>query len=96
VAGDIFRAFVSMSGIYQAELALGFEVEDQSGAIGEVTAVIRAHSGRIVSILSGYERSPQGFLEVFIRAKDVKDEEALIKELKNKFKVTYVIHDKVD
>jgi len=94
--GDIFRAFVSMSGIYQAELALGFEVEDRSGAIGEVTAVIRAHGGRIVSILSGYERAPKGFLEVFIRAKDVKDEEALIKELQNKFKVTYMIHDKVD
>ncbi len=94
--GDIFRAFVSMSGIYQAELALGFEVEDRSGAIGEITAVIRAHGGRIASILSGYERSPEGFLEVFIRAKDVKDEEALFKELEGKFKVTYRIHDKVD
>jgi acetoin utilization protein AcuB len=94
--GDIFRAFVSMSGIYQAELALGFEVEDRSGAIGEVTAVIRAHGGRIASILSGYGRVPEGFLEVFIRAKDVKDEEALIKELESKFKVNYWIHDKVD
>ena len=94
--GDIFRAFVSMSGIYQAELALGFEVEDRSGAIGEVTAVIRDHDGRIVSILSGYERSPKGFLEVFIRAKDVSDEEALRKDLESKFKVTYWIHDKVD
>jgi acetoin utilization protein AcuB len=94
--GDIFRAFVSMSGIYQAELALGFEVEDRSGAIGEVTAVIRAHGGRIASILTGYERAPEGFLEVFIRAKDVKDEETLIKDLEGKFKVTYRIHDKVD
>jgi len=94
--GDIFRAFVSMSGIYQAELALGFELEDRSGAIAEVTTVIRAHGGRIVSILSGYERVPEGFLEVFIRAKDVRDEEALKKELESKFKITYWIHDKVD
>jgi acetoin utilization protein AcuB len=94
--GDIFRAFVSISGIYQAELALGVEVEDRSGAIAEVTTVIRAHGGRIVSILSGYERAPQGFLEVFIRAKDVRDEEALKKELESKFKITYWIHDKVD
>ena len=94
--GDVFRAFVSMSGIYQAELAMGFELEDRSGAIGEVTSVIRAHNGRIVSILSGYERAPKGFLEVFIRAKDVRDEEALLKELESKFKVLYRIHDRVD
>lgn len=94
--GDVFRAFVSMSGIYQAELAMGFELEDRSGAIGEVTAVIRAHGGRIASILSGYERAPKGFLEVFIRAKDLKDEEALLKDLESKFKVLYRIHDRVD
>jgi acetoin utilization protein AcuB len=94
--GDVFRTFVSISGIYQAELALGFELEDRSGAIGEVTSVIRAHGGRIASILSGYEHAPKGFLEVYIRAKDVRDEEALVKELMSKFKVLYRIHDKVD
>ena len=47
--GDIFQAFVSFSGIHHGALALGFELEDRSGSIKEVTDVIRAHGGRIPS-----------------------------------------------
>jgi len=94
--GDIFRAFVSISGIRQAELAMGFELEDRPGSIAEVTNAIRAHGGRIASILTGYEDAPTGFRQVYIRAKEVKDEGALFKELESKYKVLYRIHDKVD
>jgi acetoin utilization protein AcuB len=94
--GDIFRAFVSISGIHQARLALGFELEDRPGSIAEVTNAIRAHGGRIASILTGYEDAPAGFRHVYIRAKEVKDEGALFKELESKYKVLYRIHDKVD
>lgn len=94
--GDIFRAFVSISGIYQAGLAIGFELEDRAGSIGQVTNVIRAHGGRIVSILTGYELAPEGFRHVYIRAKDISDEKALFKELEGKYKIIYRIHDQVD
>ncbi|MBM4274859.1 MAG: CBS domain-containing protein [Deltaproteobacteria bacterium] len=94
--GDIFRAFVSISGIHQAELAIGFELEDRPGTIGAVSNVIRAHGGRLASILTGYEKAPPGHRRVFIRARDVKDEEALHKELQSKFKVLYFTHDKVE
>jgi acetoin utilization protein AcuB len=94
--GDIFRAFVSISGIYQAELAMGFELPDSPGSIKEVTDTIRSHGGRIASILTGYERAPQGFRQVFIRAKEVKDEEAMQKELVGKFKVLYYLHDRAE
>jgi acetoin utilization protein AcuB len=94
--GDIFRAFVSVSGIKQAELAFGFELEDRPGAIKSVTDVIRAHGGRIASILTSYDQAPQGFGHVFIRAKEVKDEKALLKELQAKHKVLYCIHENLD
>jgi acetoin utilization protein AcuB len=94
--GDIFRTFVSISGIYQAELALGFELEDRPGSIAEVTSVIRAHGGRIASILTGYEDATPGFRHVYIRAKEVKDEESMFKELESNYKVLYRIHDKMD
>ena len=94
--GDIFRAFVAVSGIQQAELAIGFELADQPGAIKVVTDVIRAHGGRIASILTAYEGAPEGFGQVFIRAKDIKDEKALLKELEAKSRVLYFIHEKVD
>ena len=94
--GDIFRAFVAVSGIQQAELAIGFELADRPGAIKGVTDVIRAHGGRISSIFTAYEGTPEGFGQVFIRAKDIKDEKALRKELEAKSTVLYFIHEKVN
>ncbi len=94
--GDIFRAFVSISGIYQGELAMGFEVEDRPGSIKEVTDAIRDHGGRIASILTGYEWAPPGTRHVYIRAKDVRDDQKLQQELGSNVKVLYYIHEKVD
>ena len=94
--GDIFRAFVAVSGINTAVLAMGFDLEDQPGAIKAVTDVIRAHGGRIVSILTAVELAREGFLRVFIRAREVKNEKALQKELEEKSKLLYYIHEKVD
>jgi acetoin utilization protein AcuB len=94
--GDIFRAFVSISGIHQGALAMGLELPDQPGSIKTVTDVIRAHGGRIASILIGYEGAPEGSRHVFIRAKDIKDEPALLKELEAKSTVLYFIHEPVD
>lgn len=94
--GDIFGAFVSISGIYQGPLAMGFELVDQPGAIKEVSDVIRSHGGRLVSILTAYERAPAGFFQVFIRAKEVKDEKALRKDLESKYRVLYFMQEKMD
>lgn len=94
--GDVFKAFVAVSGINTAALAMGFELPDQPGTVKRVTDVIRAHGGRIASILTAVELTSEGFLQVFIRARDVKDEKALQKELQEKSKLLYYIHEKVD
>jgi len=94
--GDVFRAFVSISGIYQGPLAMGLELPDQPGYIKQVTDVIREHGGRIASIMTRYEGSPEGFKSVYIRAKEVKDEPALRKELEGKHKILYYFIEKVD
>ena len=94
--GDVFRAMVSVSGIYQAPLQLCVEIEDRPGSIRKVTEVIRAHGGRMVSMITTYEQAPKGFRHLYIRTKDVKDEEALFAELKSKFKLIYRIRDEVD
>jgi acetoin utilization protein AcuB len=93
--GDVFRAFVSISGIYQAELQVGFQLEDRPGSIGEVASVIRAHGGRIVSILTEYERAAEGFRFVYIRFREVGNEQPLFEELAGKFKVLYHSHDRL-
>jgi acetoin utilization protein AcuB len=87
--GDIFRAFVSVSGISQGPLAIGVELPDQAGYIKQVTDLIRAHGGRIASIVTRYEGAPEGFKFTYIRAKEIKDEKALQQELESKHKVLY-------
>jgi acetoin utilization protein AcuB len=94
--GDIFRAFVSISGIYQGALAMGLELPDQPGYIKQVTDVIREHGGRIASIMTRYEGAPEGFKLVYIRAKQVKNEKALQQELESKHKILYYFHEEVD
>jgi acetoin utilization protein AcuB len=94
--GDIFRAFVSVSGIYQGPLAMGVELPDQAGYIKQVTDLIRAHGGRIASIVTRYEGAPEGFKFAYIRAKQVKDEKALRRELESKHKVVYFFHEAID
>jgi acetoin utilization protein AcuB len=94
--GDLFRALVSISGIYQAGVQVGFELPDQPGSIKSVTDVIRAHGGRIVSIISSYEHAPEGSRQVYIRFKGVKDETGLLAELEKKFKVLYHTRDRVE
>jgi acetoin utilization protein AcuB len=93
--GDLFRAMVTVSGIYQGPLQLGLELEDQPGSINEVTEIIRAHGGRIVSIINTYHQAPEDFRHVYIRTKDVGDEDALVRELDRKFRVLYKTHDDV-
>ena len=93
--GGLFRAMVSISGIHQAPLQIAFEIEDRPGSIKEVTDVIRAHDGRIVSIVTTCEDAPNGFRHVFVRCKEFKDEDALLEELEGKLKVLYRTNDKV-
>ena len=60
------------------------------------TRRFRAHGGRIESILTEYERAAEGFRFVYIRAREVGNEQALFEELQGKFKVLYRSHDRVD
>jgi acetoin utilization protein AcuB len=94
--GDIFRAFVSISGIYQGALAMGVELPDEAGYIKQATDLIRAHGGRIASIMTRYEGAPEGFKHVYIRAKQIKDEKALQKEMESKHKVLYFFNEKAN
>jgi len=94
--GDVFRAMVSVSGIQLAPLQLCLEIEDRPGTIKNVIDVIRAHGGRIVSIITTYGSTPEGFRHLYVRPREVKDEQALIAELETRFKLVYHAHDKLE
>jgi acetoin utilization protein AcuB len=94
--GDVFRAMVTVSGIYQAPLQFCVEIEDRPGSIRKVTDVVRAHGGRLVSMITTYEQAAKGFRHLYIRTKDVDKEDVLFAELQSKFKLIYRIHDELD
>lgn len=65
--GDLFRVLVSLTGVGRRGIQFAFQVEDTPGSIKEVADIIRRYGGRMVSILTTYERVPKGFRKVFIR-----------------------------
>ncbi len=89
---DIFRALVSVSGLRKKGVQFGLLLEDRPGSIKEVTDIIRRHQCRLVSIMTTYDKAPEGFRFAYIRAFDVdRDRLSEIKaELAETAKLLYV------
>ncbi|MBW1738005.1 MAG: CBS domain-containing protein [Deltaproteobacteria bacterium] len=67
---DLFRALISLTGI-------GKKGKD-------VCDVIRSYNGRLVSILSTYERVPEGYRKVYIRAYNI--DRSKLQQIQEEFK----------
>ncbi len=95
---DLFRALISLTGLEKRGVQFAFELEDRPGSIKDVTDVIRDYGGRLVSILSSYERAPDGFRNVYIRAFDIDREKMsqLTEQLKGKAKMLYMVDHRED
>jgi acetoin utilization protein AcuB len=90
---DIFRVLVSLTGVGKRGFQIAIQVEDQPGSIKGVADILRKYSGRMVSILSTYERVPKGYRNVYIRSFgiDRHQVEELKDELKKKGTLLYII-----
>lgn len=64
---DIFRALIALTGVGSRGIQFAFRLEDRPGSIKEVADIIRKYDGRMVSILTSYERAPMGYRHVYIR-----------------------------
>jgi acetoin utilization protein AcuB len=64
---DIFKALMSLTGIGKRGIQFALVLEDRPGSIKEVADIIRKYEGRMASILSSYERAPEGYRFVYIR-----------------------------
>ncbi|MBI1865505.1 MAG: CBS domain-containing protein [Nitrospirae bacterium] len=65
---DVFGALVALTGARRGKTTrLHLTIPDRPGTIREVADVIRAHGGRLVSILTSYEGIPDGSRELAIR-----------------------------
>jgi len=82
-----------LSGLTKRGLQFGFLLEDSPGSIKEVTDIIRKYDGRLVSILSSYEKAPEGLRYVYVRSFDI-DRDVLPRlkeELKAAAKMLYMV-----
>jgi len=64
---DLFKVVMALTGIGKRGVQFAFQLEDRPGSIKEVTDIIRAYGGRIVSIMSSQESAPAGHRNVYVR-----------------------------
>jgi len=64
---DLFKVFISVTGVGKRGIQFAFRLEDRSGSIKEVADIIRKYGGRMTSILSTYEGVSKGYRNVYIR-----------------------------
>ena len=90
---DLFKVLISLTGVGKKGVQFAFMLEDRAGSIKEVADIIRSYGGRMASILSSYEKAPEGHRYVYIRMYDVdRDKMQQLKEdLKKKTKVLYIV-----
>jgi acetoin utilization protein AcuB len=90
---DLFKVLISLTGVGKKGVQFAFLLEDRPGSIKEVTDIIRSYGGRMASILSSYEKAPEGHRYAYIRMYDVDREKiAQLKEdLKKKAKMLYIV-----
>ena len=90
---DLFNSLISLTGIGKRGIQFAFQLEDRPGSIKEVADIMRKFNGRMVSILTAYERVPEGYRKVYIRAYDINRAKLpqLKEELKEKFTLLYVV-----
>lgn len=90
---DIFKAMMSLSGLSHRGIQFGFLLDDRPGSIKEVSDVLRSFGARLVSILTSYERAPEGSRFVYIRVFNIdRDTLDLLKDkLREVAKLLYIV-----
>ncbi len=95
--GDVFKVMVNFSAGHLGKTLLAFSLEDRPDIVKDVADVIRAHDGRIASLMSSFIPGDKQIRQVYIRIMDDPpvDLVALRKELADKFELIFMIEDDV-
>ena len=93
---DLFKVIISLTGIGKKGIQFAFRLEDRGGSILEVAQIIRQFGGRIVSILTSYEKAPEGYRNVYIRIHSIDRSklEVLKAALREKAQLLYMVDHK--
>ncbi len=90
---DLLRVIISLTGIGKKGVQFGFLLEDRPGSIKEVADIIRDFGGRMASILTSYEKAPEGYRWGYIRMYGIDRDSVqdLKARLKEKAKLLYMV-----
>jgi acetoin utilization protein AcuB len=90
---EINRLLVALTGLSTRGLQLAFLVPDKPGSIKALTDVIRGHNGRLLSILTSYDRVPEGCRKVYIRAFNTDRDQLpeMLAQLRAKAQLLYMV-----
>ncbi|MHC1710941.1 MAG: CBS and ACT domain-containing protein [Solidesulfovibrio sp.] len=92
---DIFRLFVSITGIDQDGIQIGLRLDTSEGSLKPILDELRRFEARIISILSSYDRIKAGQREISIRIQGLPEvrEKQLETALRAGHNVLYWTHD---
>ncbi len=68
---DIFRCFVSFTGVAASGQIFSFKLQDKPGSIKRVTDLIRNSGGRLCSIMTSYDDIEEGYRKAFFHTLDI-------------------------
>lgn len=90
---DIFKALVSLTGLSKRGISFAFMLEDRPGSIKKIADIIRKYGGRMASILSTYDKTPEGHRKVYIRMYNIDRSRLpqLKKDLKQNATLLYMV-----
>lgn len=64
---DLFKVLISLTGMEARGIQVCLQIKDQPGSIKTFADIIRKYQGKIVSILTTYDKVPGGFRKVYFR-----------------------------
>lgn len=90
---DLFKAMIALTGLSKRGVLFGLQLEDRPGSIKEVTDVMRDHGARLVSILTSYEKAPEGYRNVYVRTFSIDREQLdpIKEEILRRAKLLYIV-----
>ncbi len=95
---DLLRVLVNLTGVDKLGIQFFLQVDDRPNSIYDITNIIRKYGGRLVSILTSYEKVPRGRRNVCIRAYRIDRQRLpqLLEDLKEKAPLLHMVDHKED
>lgn len=90
---DLFKVLISITGVEKRGIQFAFLLKDEPGSIKQVADIMRKYGGRMASIMTSYEDTPEGHRKCFIRMYGVDrfKLEDLKKDLRERARVLYMV-----